>query len=92
MTLARRRSGRRQRGGAGVVAGHQHVHVAAAGLGGRHGVQGGALDRSVVVFCNNESGPVLDHLGFVLELVDQGGHVGHLDASAALGGSATFRS
>jgi hypothetical protein len=43
-------------GSAGVVAGHQHVHIAAAGLGGRHGVQRCALDRSVVVFCNNECG------------------------------------
>ena len=30
--------------------------ITAAGLGSRHGVQGRGLDRSVVVFCNNERG------------------------------------
>jgi hypothetical protein len=37
-----------------TFANHQHMHITAAGLGGRHGVQGRGLDRSVVVFCNNE--------------------------------------
>jgi hypothetical protein len=46
------------RGGAGVVAGHQHMHVAAAGLGRGDGVEGGALDGGVVVFGNDECGHV----------------------------------
>ncbi|MPM65683.1 hypothetical protein SDC9_112580 [bioreactor metagenome] len=42
-------------GGSGCTfANDQHMHITAAGLGGRHGVQGRGLDRSVVVFCNNE--------------------------------------
>ena len=45
-------------GSAGVVAGHQHVHVAAAGCGGRHGVERRALDGRVVVFSDYEYGHV----------------------------------
>jgi hypothetical protein len=44
------------RGGAGVVAGHQHVDVTAAGLGGGDGVEGGALEAGVVVFGDDECG------------------------------------
>ena len=43
----------------GVVAGHQHVHVATDGDGGGDGVQGGALDGGVVVFSDDEGGHVL---------------------------------
>lgn len=42
--------------GGGVLAGDEHVHVTDAGLGGRDGVEGGALDACVVVICNNECG------------------------------------
>jgi hypothetical protein len=37
-------------GGTGIGAGHQHMHLAAALQRGRHGVEGAALDRVVVVF------------------------------------------
>jgi len=77
-------------GSAGIVAGHQHVHVATASGCSRHGVQGCALDGCVVVFSNNEYRH-LDHLRFVLEFFDQGGHVSHLHAGAGLAGSVTFR-
>jgi hypothetical protein len=43
-------------GGFGTLAGHQHVDVAAALGGSRHGVEGGGLDAGVVVFCNNKCG------------------------------------
>src|SRR5256885_11912352 len=46
--------GRGLRSGAGILARHQHMHVAAAGQGRSDGVERGALDGSVVVFCNNE--------------------------------------
>src|SRR5690606_19496617 len=39
-----------------VVAGHQDVHVTATLGGGSDGVERGALDGGVVVFCNNECG------------------------------------
>ena len=41
-------------GCSGVVAGDQHVHVAAAGQRRGDGVECGALDRLVVVFGNDE--------------------------------------
>jgi hypothetical protein len=43
-------------GGTGVVAGDEHVHVAAAGCSGGDGVEGCAvlMHDSVVVFSNNE--------------------------------------
>src|SRR5262249_29957635 len=41
-------------GGAGVVACHQQVHVAAELLRGGDGVEGGGLQRGVVVFGNDE--------------------------------------
>ncbi len=48
--------GGRLGGGIRPLAGHQHVHVTAAGRSRRDGVQRGGLDRSVVVFCNDECG------------------------------------
>jgi len=41
---------------AGVVAGDQHVHVAAALGGGGDSVQGRTLEGAVVVFGNDEDG------------------------------------
>ena len=41
-------------GGTGVVAGHQHMHVAAALGGCGDGVQGRRFDAAVVVFSNDE--------------------------------------
>lgn len=38
----------------GVFTGNQDVHIAANGSSGSHGVQGGALDGGVVVFCDYE--------------------------------------
>src|SRR3990167_3124749 len=70
--------------GACAFTGYQHMHVAAAGGCCGDGVEGGALDGGVVVFSNDEYGHS-DHLRFVLEFFDQGGHVGHLHACAALG-------
>jgi hypothetical protein len=76
------------RGFDGIGIGHQHMHITTAGEHRGHGVQGRRLDGGVVVFSDNECGHFCipsDHFGFVLELVHQGGHVGHLDAGAALG-------
>jgi hypothetical protein len=42
--------------GSGVVACNQHVHITTASGSGCDGVQGGAFDGGVVVFCNDESG------------------------------------
>jgi hypothetical protein len=36
--------------------GHQHMHIATTGGCGSHGIEGGALDRSVIVFGNNKYG------------------------------------
>ncbi|MNY51234.1 hypothetical protein D3C86_1868050 [compost metagenome] len=44
------------RSGGGAFAGHQHMHIATAGHGGRHGVEGCGLDGGVVVFCDYEGG------------------------------------
>jgi hypothetical protein len=41
-------------GATSVVASHQHMHVSTNSGGGGDGVQSSALDRRVVVFCNNE--------------------------------------
>ena len=43
-------------GGARVVAGDQHMHIATDGFGGGDGVECGALDGGVVVFSNDECG------------------------------------
>jgi hypothetical protein len=40
------------------------------------------LTLRVVVFGNDEAG-MSDHLGFVLQLGDQGRHVGHLEPARA---------
>ena len=75
--------------GTGVGTGHQHVHVAAA-RAARSPLFKVALSCSAMTRrCRVPSitRPVLvsDYLGFVLELVHQGGDIGHLDAGAALG-------
>jgi hypothetical protein len=46
--------GGRCSGAAGIVAGHQHMHLAAAGQRRGDGVQRRALDGGVVVFGNDE--------------------------------------
>ena len=42
------------RGSSGLGTGHQHMHIAAAGQGRSHGVEGGAADGRVVVFGDDE--------------------------------------
>ena len=49
-------SGGGLRGGSGIQAGDQHMHVTAALGGSGHGVQGGGPDARVVVFCNHKRG------------------------------------
>jgi hypothetical protein len=76
-------------GGAAVAAGDEDVDVATDFPGGGDGVEGGGLEALLVVFGDYEDSH-LDHLGFVLEFVDQFGDVGDLDAGGALGRLADF--
>jgi len=83
-----------QRGGllGGGIAGgasDEDMDVAANFLGSGNGVQRGGLEALLVVFGDYEDSH-LDHLGFVLEFVDQFGDVGDLDAGGAFGRLADF--
>ena len=65
-----------------VLAGDQHVHVAAERLGGGQRLVGGVLERFVVVFGDEKRGH-LEYPRLVLELGDQFGDRGDLDARLA---------
>ncbi len=78
-------------GFAGVVPGYQHVHVATALRCGRHGVEGGALDRRVVVFCNYEGCHVQITLASFLSLATSVATSGTLMPALRFGGSVTFK-
>lgn len=79
----------------GIGAGHQHVHIAAAGDGGGDGVQGGGLDGGVVVFGNNECGHGLKTpqitLASFFSLSTRAATSATLTPAPRLGGSATLR-
>jgi hypothetical protein len=66
------------------AASDQDVDVATDLLGGGDGVEGGGFEALLVVFGDYEDSH-LDHLGFVLEFVDEFGDIGDLDAGGALG-------
>ncbi len=42
----------RRSSGTGIGTGHQHMHLTTASEGGGYGIEGGDLDRRVVVFSN----------------------------------------
>jgi hypothetical protein len=67
-----------------VAAGDENVDLATDLRGCCDRIECGGLQALVVVFGNNEDGH-LDHLGFVLEFIDEFGDVGNLDACRALG-------
>jgi hypothetical protein len=69
---------------AGVGAGHQHMHFATAGTAAVTVLRVAPLIDALSCSAMT-SAAMSDHLGFVLELGHQRGHVGHLDAGAALG-------
>ncbi len=77
-------------GAAGVVAGDQHVHVAAAGERGADGVEGGALEAVVVVFSDDECAH--DQITFetFFSLSTSVATSGTLMPAPRLGGSVTF--
>ena len=84
--------------GAAILPGHQQMDVAADLLRRRHHMQGGGLQRGIVMFNENEGGhgsgiPISewrvmdkgsDDLGFVAQLVHQLRHRLHLHAGLAL--------
>ena len=67
--------------GLAVGAGDQHVHVLAQRLGGAHGLGDGGAQRLVVVIGEEQDGH--DSAPDLLELGDQLGRVGDLDAGLA---------
>ena len=78
-------------GGSGVVTGHQHMHIATAGSGGGHGVEGGALDGRVVVFGNDECGHDQITFATFLSLSTSVATSGTLMPALRLAGSMTLR-
>ena len=82
----RRSSGRRT----GVVASHQHMHITTAGQGRGDGVQGGRLDRRVVVFGNDECSHGQITFASFFSFATRVATSATLMPAPRLGGSATF--
>jgi len=78
------------RGLRGVVAGHQHVHLASELRGGRHGGVGRALEQGVFVFGNDEDAHDQITFASFFSLATSAATSGTITPAPRLAGSTTF--
>ena len=79
------------RGGAAILAGHQHDQIAADGLGGGDGIEGRRLQAGVVVLGDEEDGHRQITLASLRSLSTSSATLFTLTPDLRLGGSATLR-